>query len=369
MSKIIPVNICAIFIFKYNAVWNSMIVYAFRSRPGYVTGHTGGEIPVEVFSDSSLDEQTYSVHKIPGWRQGLNHYAGAFSADELRRILSLDDVLGKYSEAAVSRISGTADRKMPEIMGIINMTEDSFYPESRFLSSSPEKIGEIVDNSDIVDVGGESTRPGAHAVSVGEEIERVQKAVRYIRSISDVPVSVDTMHPETVEALLRYDIDYINDVSGFRNRKMGDIAAREGLKCVVMHMIGKPETMMEHARYTDCTGEVLQFLVTQARDLVSRDVPYEDVIIDPGIGFSKNLKHNVEIIRNIESFRTGFRVLVGHSRKSFLGKIMENESEDRLAATLSTSLYLYEKGVDILRLHDPRENRSAIRTYDFLLRG
>lgn len=342
-----------------------MFVYAIPSRNVLKRRCPVDKDSFELFSDVELRIGSTEMEKISSGVSGMFHYEACLDVNEIIGFIEKDDVLGEYAET-LSGMIRPAEAKIPLMMGIINMTPDSFYAKSRYLENTEERIASILKHSDIVDIGGESTRPGAAPVTVSEEINRVMKALEITNNQRGFQISIDTMHPETVNAALDRGIDYINDVTGFRDDRMIKIAKSENLKCIVMHMRGTPSKMMDQTGYDDLIGEVTYFLVAQARKLVKAGIDPESITIDPGLGFSKDFAGNVEILSNINSFRTGFKLLIGHSRKSFIGKLMKNMTEDRLAATLSTSLYLYEHGVDVIRVHDPLENSHAIKTYDFL---
>lgn len=343
-----------------------MFLFAVPARNDLKGECQGTKRPFEIFSDSGLNIDMGEIRKLGSGVKGMEHYLACLNETELRGIIELDDVFGQFAETIGKKMMKPVRSKIPEIMGIVNMTPDSFYEGSRYLNSDVESLTSVVRNSDIVDVGGESTRPGALPVPVQVEVERVEKALSFVRESSDVPVSVDTMHPETLRAVLKHGIDYINDVSGFRDTRMIEIARDEGLKCIIMHMRGTAADMMQHTHYSDLIGEVAYFLARQARELLAGGIAPSHILLDPGLGFSKDFRSNVEICGNLQSFKMGFGLLIGHSRKSFVGKIMENMTEDRLAATLSTTLFLYESGVDVIRVHDPLENRYALNAYEFL---
>ncbi len=321
---------------------------------------------MEILSDFSLEQMGFRLTPLPGGSgEGKFHYAGCLDSAELEAVISMDDVFAEHSRNIAERLLHQSVRGNTEIMGIINMTPDSFYSGSRYLND-PDGMREVILNSDIVDVGGESTRPGSEAVPIDVEIERVKGALRLIRDYGDINISLDTMHPEVVEAALRYDINYINDVTGFRNEKMVKLASDEHLGCIVMHMRGTPSTMMSFTRYDDIVSEVVEFLSSRARTLLKAGIPLGNIVVDPGIGFAKDYAGNMDILRNIRSFSFGFRTLVGHSRKSFIGTLIGDNRADRLAATLSVSLYLKNRGVDIIRVHDPLAHRHLFRTFSSL---
>lgn len=342
-----------------------MFLYAIPSRNILKRECPDGKRSYEIFSDNELSSDSTDLKKIESGVHEMFHYDACLDRNELTGFIEKDDVLGEYADMLSQDIK-PAEAKLPSIMGIINMTPDSFYAGSRYLSNDEDRIGAVLNNSDIVDIGGESTRPGSVPVPVSEEIERIKGALEIANRSGKFSISIDTMHPETIVAALDKGVDYINDVTGFRDERMIKIARDENLKCIVMHMRGTPSTMMNQTVYADAIGEVTCFLVGQARKIVGSGIDPASIMVDPGLGFSKDFETNIEILNNIDSFRTGFKLLIGHSRKSFIGKLMKNAAGDRLAGTLSTSVYLYEHGVDVIRVHDPLENRDAIRTYDFL---
>lgn len=346
-----------------------MFLYAFPARNSIKMQCEEGKKCYEVFSDTLLDISSRALNPLKSSLEGMHHYSASLNDTELANLVEKDDILGQFSKKITDRLIASSAPRVPLIMGIINMTPDSFYDGSRYLDRNSDEIVPLILNSDIVDIGGESTRPGAKHIPISEEIRRVVTAIKLVRETGNVPISIDTMHPETLEEVLKYEIQYINDITGFQDDRMARIARKEALKCIVMHMRGSPEDMMSHTRYDDLIGEVTYFLINQARKLIAEGIDPDSIILDPGIGFSKDFQSNLEIFRNIDSFKLGFKTLIGHSRKSYIGKIMENVAEDRLAATLSTSLYLYNHSIDIIRVHDPKENRYAIKTYDFLRMG
>lgn len=341
-----------------------MFVYAIPSRLKFRKDCDPGFRTFEIFTDSKIPDIVGKYREIGNMVKGMKHYIADLDENLVSGVLEEDDVLGPYSPALTRNLFRT-DRKVPTIMGIVNMTPDSFYSNSRYLENR-DLIRKIAAESDIVDIGGESTRPGAEPVETSEEISRVAKAIKEIREYADTPMSIDTYHPETLEKSLKFGVEYINDVSGFRNDAMIQLASSEGLKCIVMHMRGTPRDMMDHTQYGDLIGEVTLFLVGQARKLISNGIEPESIILDPGIGFSKNFESNIDLIKNVESLNAGFRTLYGHSRKKFTSEIIGDDKADRLSATLAVSIYLCEHGVDIIRVHDPKENRQALRTSEFL---
>ena len=233
-----------------------------------------------------------------------------------------------------------------ELVGIINVTPDSFYPESRY--SDKEKIvraiSHLVDMGlRIVDIGGESSRPGAEPVAYSTEIDRVVPVIEEVKSnFPDLLISVDSYHPETVEAAMNAGADILNDISGLENPKLLQMASRYQAAVIIMHMQGRPKNMQKNPHYVNVIKEVSSFLFERARKAIAGGIDKRSIVIDPGIGFGKNHEDNLELLRNIDVFiRSGYPVLVGHSRKSFIGNILDLPVEERLEGTLAITCLLY----------------------------
>jgi dihydropteroate synthase len=265
----------------------------------------------------------------------------------------------------LDRWVGERDRVL--VMGVINVTPDSFFPASRMLS--PRLAMEcaqrmVADGADIVDIGGESSRPGSSPISSGEELERVLPVLEKIRAECDVVLSVDTTKADVAREALDRGASIINDISALRaDPDMATVAAERGAYVVLMHMQGIPRTMQATPEYDDATGEVLEFLEDRVREATRRGIARERLFIDPGIGFGKRLEHNLALLRDIDRFAaTGLPVLVGISRKSFLGELLDLPASERLEATLAAQAVAVASGADILRVHDVREGRRAADT-------
>ena len=288
--------------------------------------------------------------------------------DSLNEIISSNgfgrDYAEKFSGMTLPR---SATMKRPKLMGIVNATPDSFYPGSRVMAD--EKLLEKMIQSapDIIDVGGESTRPGSPAISVEEELSRVSDIVKHITSVCDIPVSIDTRHPETARRMAELGASYINDIGGFANGEMRKIAAEYDTNCVIMHMKGTPADMNLHVQYDNLIAEIMLFFNDRLLEMQDSGIKAGRVILDPGIGFAKNLNGNLKILREITSLHVGFPLLVGTSRKSWIGGITGLPVEERLPGTIASSIYLQSKGVEFLRVHDVIENRSALEVYARLL--
>lgn len=261
-----------------------------------------------------------------------------------------------------------ADR--PAVMGILNVTPDSFSDGGAF-----KDWREAVDygrslaaaGADIVDVGGESTRPGAEAVPTDEEARRVIPVVSELAS-SGIAVSIDTRKAKIAEEALRAGAAILNDVSGFRDPEMVSIAARFKATACIMHMKGEPKTMQSAPVYEDVVGEVKSFLARQAKVLASNGVARDGIWVDPGIGFGKRLEHNIALLRGLpEIAELGFPVLVGVSRKSFLGAISGQVTPRlRVGESVAGGLYCLSRGARILRVHDVATTVGAIRVWQAL---
>jgi len=256
--------------------------------------------------------------------------------------------------------------KPPRIMGIINCTPDSFYSSSR--AQNPDKALEqallmVREGADILDIGGESTRPGSHYISEQEELDRVIPVVEAIRGSLDISISVDTRKSAVAKAALNAGADIINDISALRDDpEMLPLVAEKGCPVVLMHMQGNPETMQDRPAYNSVVDEVLDFLVSAALKAEAAGVAKENIILDPGIGFGKRLEDNLELLKHISRLsRTGYALLIGLSRKSFIGRILDVEPEERLVGTLTANGLCAAGGADILRVHDVRETVQMIR--------
>ncbi len=259
----------------------------------------------------------------------------------------------------------TFDLLRPLVMGILNVTPDSFSDGGRFqcVESAVEHAFAMRDaGADIIDVGGESTRPRAESVGCDQEIARVLPVVRAIAA-AGVPVSIDTRHAETAAACIDVGACIINDVSGFRSRAMVRLAAATDVGIVVMHMLGEPETMQAKPYYQDVTAEIATYLTSRASELEAEGVSPARICIDPGIGFGKTLDHNLEILRNTERFAgLGYPLLIGASRKRMIGEILNADDPlDRLEGSLAIAAWVVARGAGIVRVHDVAETVRVVR--------
>lgn len=252
------------------------------------------------------------------------------------------------------------------VMGILNVTPDSFHDGGRYGepgAALARAEAMVADGAGAIDVGGESTRPGSGAVSVEEELRRVIPVVEAVAGLG-VPVSIDTSKADVAREALRSGAAMINDITALRGDPgMARLAVEAGCPVCLMHMQGTPADMQEDPRYGDVVGEIAGFLGERVAWAVEQGISRENIIVDPGIGFGKTVGHNMEIINRLDAFLSlGLPVMIGASRKSFLGAVLDGrESEGRLAGTVATTVLAFEKGAQLFRVHDVRENHDALR--------
>jgi dihydropteroate synthase len=254
-------------------------------------------------------------------------------------------------------------------MGILNVTPDSFSDGGRFLDveSAVRHARDLVaGGADLLDVGGESTRPGARAISADEELDRVMPVIHRLANELAVSVSIDTRKAKVAAAALEAGAEIVNDISGCEHDpQMARVIADAGAGVCVMHMQGVPETMQQAPAYSDVVAEVQEYLCFRRDALIAAGVQQDRICVDPGIGFGKTYEHNLQLLRNCERFHSlGCPVLVGHSRKSFLGKLIGDERADRTQATVGAALGLARQDVQVLRLHDVRSVREALLAFE-----
>ncbi len=259
--------------------------------------------------------------------------------------------------------TGDLDFSRVRIMGILNVTPDSFSDGGRYMDveAAVERAKRMVEEgADIVDVGGESTRPFSKPVPVEEERRRVIPVLERLLDEIDVPISVDTYKPEIAREALEMGAHMINDITGLGNPEMRKVVADFGVPAVIMHMKGTPRDMQVNPHYENVVSEIISFLRERVR--MAREDGVEQVIVDPGIGFGKRTEDNLRILRSLFSFRAlGLPVLVGTSRKSFIGNVLNLPVEERLEGTLATLVVSVLNGASILRVHDVKEAVRAVR--------
>ena len=257
------------------------------------------------------------------------------------------------------------------IMGVLNVTPDSFSDGGRFVgldSAVARGIAMAREGADIIDIGGESTRPGAEPVNSDEELRRVLPVIEKLRDKIDIPISIDTSKPRVAEAALKAGAAIVNDVTAARDPEMLPLIRQRKCACILMHMQGEPRTMQVAPHYHDVVAEVGEFFLQQYERALDCGIDPMGVAFDPGIGFGKTLTHNLELLRNLGRLRIADRPLaVGVSRKSFLGKLTEApDVTDRLAPTIALTALLRGRGADIMRVHDVKENLAALRAAEAL---
>lgn len=254
------------------------------------------------------------------------------------------------------------------LMGVVNVTPDSFYAESR-RSDRDQALGfalELVEaGASIVDVGGESTRPGAAPVGVEEEIRRVIPVVAALRPLTRVLISVDTRRAAVAERALRAGADIINDVTALGDPRMAEVVAEAKAGLVLMHMKGTPSTMQASPSYRDVVSEVKEYLARAIERAESSGIAGDSILVDPGIGFGKTLEHNLVLLHHLSSLSELSKpILVGTSRKSFLGRILSRGPEERLLATAASVACAVLLGASVVRVHDVREMRQVVAVAD-----
>lgn len=256
----------------------------------------------------------------------------------------------------------------PAIMGIVNATPDSFSDGGRYADPAAavrHALDLVNDGADIVDIGGESTRPGALSVDEAEELGRVIPVIEGIRRQSDVPISIDTTKAIVAKRALEAGANMINDISAARDdARMFEVARKFCVPICLMHMQGTPRTMQLAPRYTDVVGEIKAFLHDAIERALTAGVKKEALVIDPGIGFGKSLQDNLTIIHGLDAFAPlGVPVLIGTSRKSFIGKVLGCEIHERLEGTLATIAASLDRGAAILRVHDVSAVKRFVTMY------
>jgi dihydropteroate synthase len=263
-------------------------------------------------------------------------------------------------------IPNFAIRSIPLLMGILNVTPDSFSDSSRFLARDAalqHALTLIKEGADIIDIGGESSRPGSQPILLQMEIERVIPVIAGIRKHSQIPLSLDTTKAEVAEAGIKEGVRIINDISALRfDDKMADVLCRyQDVAIILMHMQGKPQTMQENPHYENVVKEILDFFEERIQFCISKGINRNRIILDPGVGFGKRLGDNLKILRNLDQF-AGFELplLVGASRKGFINMIDKSEVHERLGGTLAVTALSYLHNIQIVRVHDLQPNKQFL---------
>ena len=264
-------------------------------------------------------------------------------------------------------------QNLPNIMGVLNLTPDSFSDGGKFNKTSKgikHAFEMIRDGANLIDVGGESTRPGSKTVNPKNEWNRIYRILRPI--CKKIPVSLDTRKSEIMEKGIKLGVKIINDVSGLNyDKKTLDILKKYQIPFVIQHSKGTPENMQIKPTYKNELLDIYDFFEKKIKTLRSIGIEHDNIILDPGIGFGKNLKHNMNLIRKISIFHSlGFPILVGNSRKRFIKEIArKNDSKNRIGGTIASSIYLMMQGVQILRIHDVNELIQGVKVFKELLKN
>lgn len=251
------------------------------------------------------------------------------------------------------------------VMGILNVTPDSFSDGGQYTrvdSALRHALQMEKDGAQIIDIGGESSRPGASAVSLDEELERIIPVIEKIREATDVAVSIDTSKPEVMQAAIEAGASMVNDVNALHATGAVEVCADHQLPVCLMHKQGAPKTMQDNPHYDDVVDEIKQYLMKRAQFCIEAGIPKEKIIIDPGFGFGKNLKNNLSLLKEMKEFcALDYPVLVGVSRKSMFGMLLGRDVEDRLVASTAAAVIAYQKGARFFRVHDVAETCDALK--------
>lgn len=288
--------------------------------------------------------------------------AELISADEVPQ-----DILHRLTSARSDL--GTNASAGPQVMGILNTTPDSFSDGGQFgnrASARAHAVRLMQEGADIIDIGGESTRPGADLVALEEEISRTKPTILDLRQVSSLPLSIDTRKAPVAAAALEAGVDWINDVSALSfDSEMAQVAARSGAPLCLMHAPSDPKTMQQKAHYEDVLLDVYDYLAAQIEFALSQGILRQNIIVDPGIGFGKTLEHNLALLRGLVVFHgLGCPILLGASRKRFIGTISGAEkAQDRMAGSVAVALAAAGQGAQILRVHDVRETVQALKLW------
>jgi dihydropteroate synthase len=265
--------------------------------------------------------------------------------------------------------------RLPALMGILNVTPDSFSDGGKFSAADAavqRALQMAEDGADIIDIGGESTRPGAESVSLAEELSRTIPVIQTLALQLKVPISIDTTKVEVARQALAAGAEIVNDISGLTfDRDMLEVCRQADAGICVMHIQGTPLTMQQNPAYGNVVNEVIEFLQQQVDRCLMAGIPPERMCVDPGIGFGKTADHNLELLSAVPKIQQALQrpVLIGHSRKRFLSRILGHPVEEQSAGTIGVAVALAELGTDILRVHDVRAVRDALVAWDTIRQG
>ncbi len=257
----------------------------------------------------------------------------------------------------------TLEFSRPLVMGVVNCTPDSFAVRHETTAEAVAAARRIIDDgADIVDIGGESSRPGSDSVSADEELSRVMPVIEAVRSLSDIPISIDTTKAAVAQKALTAGADIINDISALAfDDGMAAVAMQSRCPVVLMHIKGRPKTMQKNPHYDDVINEVMEYFDERLRFAVSHGIESEKIILDVGIGFGKRREDNLTLIKHLERFRRfGRPLLVGASRKRFIGDLTGAAEDGRVPGSVAIAALAVQNGADILRVHDVAETKQAV---------
>jgi len=251
------------------------------------------------------------------------------------------------------------------IMGVLNITPDSFSDGGQYLDIDKAIERAILmaeQGADIIDIGGESTRPGSRPASVSEELNRVIPIIKELQNVTSVPISIDTSKPEVMERAVNAGASMVNDVSSLNAEGAVDMIASLGVRVCLMHMQGEPRTMQDNPTYGDVVSEIIEFFGRRVDECTSAGIRRDKIVIDPGFGFGKTLKHNIEILNRLGEFKSiKLPILVGISRKSMIGSMLNDRDLDgRVIGSVSAAIIAIQNGANIVRVHDVLETKDAL---------
>lgn len=251
-----------------------------------------------------------------------------------------------------------------EIMGVLNITDNSFYDGGKYNSTSKSvKHAEelVAMGADIIDIGAESSKPGSDSVTSKDQIKKIEPVIERIREHSQIPISVDTRSSTVVEYLLKYKINIVNDISSLEDSRLLDIIKSNDLSVSLMHMKGTPKNMQDNPRYNNVVEDVYKYLEAKVELCTDNNIDKNKIIIDPGFGFGKTLEHNYILLNNLQKFtQLGCRVLTGISRKSMIGAVIDKPATERLYGSLAATVFAIMNKASILRVHDVRQTRMLL---------
>tara|TARA_X000000368_G_scaffold379409_1_gene334471 strand:- start:1997 stop:2806 length:810 start_codon:yes stop_codon:yes gene_type:complete len=260
------------------------------------------------------------------------------------------------------------EARQPIIMGVLNVTPDSFSDGGKFFdaSSAVKQAKSMVDNgARIIDIGGESSRPGALAVSINDELNRVIPVIKALQGEINVPISIDTSKPEVMEEAVKSGASIINDVNALRADGAVEMAAKLKTDICLMHMHGSPRTMQKNPNYDDVVADIKRFFKERIKVCEAAGIELSSITLDPGFGFGKNLGHNIALLKNLSEFHEfGVSILAGLSRKSMIGTLLGDKDVDsRMIGSVTAALIAVENGADIIRVHDVSETSDALKVW------